>query len=105
MARFSEKGRKGSTPLAGKDTLNRLEAVPSQGRRYHKIIKTPMSCNPLLVEQFTQVQPNPHDEIILDLDGNDGSLYEEPEERFGHGHYGAPACDAEYRGVNFREGP
>jgi len=47
MARFSEKGRKCSTPLEGKSTLNRLEHVPSQGRsRYHKIDKTPRPCNP-----------------------------------------------------------
>ena len=88
MALFSEKGRKDSTPLAGKSTLNRLEHAPTQGPgRYHKIDHDPEALQALLVELFTQAHPQPPDEIILDLDATDDPLHGEQEDRFFHGYY------------------
>ena len=88
MALFSEKGRKDSTPLAGKSTLNRLEHAPTQGpSRYHKIDHDPEALQALLVELFTQAHPQPPDEITLDLDATDDPLHGEQEDRFFHGYY------------------
>ena len=88
MALVSEKGRKDSTSLAGKSTLNPLEHAPTQGpSRYHKIDHDPEALQALLVELFTQAHPQPPDEITLDLDATDDPLHGEQEDRFFHGYY------------------
>ena len=88
MALISEKGRRGSPPLAGKSTLNRLEHAPTQGPgRYHKIDHDPEALQSLLVKLFIQAHPQPPDEIILDLDATDDPLHGEQEQRFFHGYY------------------
>jgi len=85
-ARERDKGR----PLAGKNTLNRLELTPrysSNADRYKKVSLDGEKLERLLVDVFIATRDNPPDEIVLDLDATDDPLHGTQEGRFFHGYY------------------
>ena len=73
-------------PLAGKSTLNRLELVGRTGR-YHKISYSAEALDRLLGDLFLESHASAPDEIVLDLDATDITLYGHQPERFFHGYY------------------
>jgi hypothetical protein len=77
-------------PLAGKSTLNRLELTPvgaDEHSRYKKITARHRDIEPFFVETFLALQPQPPEEIILDLDATDDPLHGHQLGRFFHGYY------------------
>ena len=75
---------------AGKSTLNRFELTPENEEgvsRYKKIIACPEEIDDLLVTVFMESYEEPPEEIILDLDATDDTLYGSQEGRFFHGYY------------------
>ena len=70
-------------PLAGKSTLNRLELVGRTGR-YHKIGYSSESLDRLLGDLFLESHSSRPEEIVLDLDATDITLYGHQPERFFH---------------------
>src|SRR5438552_8335984 len=77
--------------LAGKSTLNRLELTTAEAgpaSRYKKIVLNAAAVDRVLVEVFLQAQPQPPEQVILDLDATDVPLHGKQEGRFFHGHYG-----------------
>jgi len=84
--------------LAGKSTLNRLELTApdydgsprqknSDKPETKKIVVDPESIDALLVDLFLEAHPQTPEQIILDLDATDDTLYGNQEGRFYHGYY------------------
>jgi len=84
--------------LAGKSTLNRLELTApeydgsprqkeSDKPETKKIGADPESIDALLVDLFLDAQEHAPEQIVLDLDATDDTLYGKQEGRFYHGHY------------------
>jgi hypothetical protein len=84
--------------LAGKSTLNRLELTApdydgsprqkeSDKPETKKIVVDPDSIDALLVDLFLEAHQQAPDQIILDLDATDDTLYGRQEGRFYHGYY------------------
>jgi Transposase DDE domain group 1 len=77
--------------LAGKSTLNRLERTPLQLKpkeRYSKIIYDAAAIEALFTDAFIRAQPQPPEQLVLDLDATDDPLHGQQEGRFFHGYYG-----------------
>jgi Transposase DDE domain group 1 len=77
--------------LAGKSTLNRLERTPLQLKpkeRYSKIIYDAVAIEALFTDAFIRAQPQPPEQLVLDLDATDDPLHGQQEGRFFHGYYG-----------------
>jgi hypothetical protein len=77
-------------PLAGKSTLNRLELTPARATaksRYKKIVARQRDLAEWFVKAFLQLQPQPPEEIILDLDATDDPIHGHQAGRFFHGYY------------------
>ena len=77
-------------PLAGKSTLNRLELTPARASiksRYKKIVARQSAIAGWFVDAFLQLNPQPPEEIVLDLDATDDPLHGEQAGRFFHGYY------------------
>ena len=79
--------RKGSAPLAGKSTLNRLEHAPVGPSRDHKIGHDGAAIERLFVDLFLVAHQAPPRQIVLDLDATDDPLHGHQEGRFCHGYY------------------
>ena len=78
------------SPLAGPNTLNRLElSTPETAPkdRYKKIAADPEALDRLLVDVFLDAHRKPPREIWLDLDATDDPLHGNQEGRFFHGYY------------------
>ena len=73
-------------PLAGKSTLNRLELCGRSGR-YHKISYSSEAIDRLLCDLYMESHTAVPDQVVLDLDATDISLYGHQPERFFHGYY------------------
>jgi hypothetical protein len=84
--------------LAGKSTLNRLELTApdydgsprqknSDKPETKKIVVDPESIDALLVDLFLEAHPQAPEQVILDLDATDDTLYGNQEGRFYHGYY------------------
>ena len=77
-------------PLAGKSTLNRLEltrAAASEKSRYQKIVAHHDKIDRFLVDTYLRLNPEPPEEIVLDLDATDDPLHGNQLGRFFHGYY------------------
>ena len=77
--------------LAGKSTLNRLERTPLQLKpkeRYTKIVYDAAAIEALFTDDFIRAQPQPPEQLVLDLDATDDPLHGQQEGRFFHGYYG-----------------
>jgi hypothetical protein len=77
-------------PLAGKSTLNRLELTPARATaksRYKKIVARQQQIAEWFVEAFLRLNPQPPEEIVLDLDATDDPLHGHQAGRFFHGYY------------------
>ena len=77
-------------PLAGKSTLNRLELTPARANeksRYKKIVARQKDIAAWFVKAFLRLNPEPLEEIILDLDATDDPIHGEQAGRFFHGYY------------------
>jgi Transposase DDE domain group 1 len=77
----------GEEPLAGKSTLQRLEANDGAASRYSKITYWRDAIDELLVNIFLEAHAAPPDEIDLDIDTTDVELHGGQEGRFFHGYY------------------
>ena len=84
--------------LAGKSTLNRLELTApdyegnprqkgSDKPETKKIAVDPESIDALLVDLFVEAHRQAPEQIVLDLDATDDTLYGNQEGRFYHGYY------------------
>jgi len=84
--------------LAGKSTLNRLELTApdydggarqkeSNKPETKKIVVDPESIDALLVDLFLDAHQQAPENIVLDLDATDATLYGQQEGRFYHGYY------------------
>jgi hypothetical protein len=84
--------------LAGKSTLNRLELTApdydgssrqkqSDKPETKKIVVDPESIDALLVDLFLEAHEQAPEQIVLDLDATDDTLYGNQEGRFYHGYY------------------
>jgi hypothetical protein len=73
--------------LAGKSTLQRLEANDGTASRYSKITYWRDALDELLVKVFLEAHPTPPEEIVLDMDATDVELHGRQEGRFFHGYY------------------
>jgi hypothetical protein len=85
--RVRDRGR----PLAGSNTLNRLElgtAECAEADRYKRIAANGEAMDRLLVDVFPESYSEPPREIWLDLDATDDRLHGHQEGRFFHGYYG-----------------
>ncbi|XOV86796.1 MAG: IS1380 family transposase [Pseudomonadota bacterium] len=85
-----EKARDKGKPLAGSNTLNRLELSTTESaaaHRYKKIAFDPGHADRLLVDVFLESYGTPPSEIWLDLDATDDPLHGHQEGRFFHGYY------------------
>ena len=74
--RFDPRDR--GKPLAGKSTLNRLELTPARATaqsRYKKIVARQQNIAEWFVQAFLRLQPQPPEEIILDLDATDDPIH------------------------------
>lgn len=77
-------------PLAGKSTLNRLEltrAAASEKSRYQKVVAHHDKIDRFLVDLYLRLNPQPPQEIVLDLDATDDPLHGNQLGRFFHGYY------------------
>ena len=77
-------------PLAGKSTLNRLELTPARANeksRYKKIVARQKDLAAWFVKAFLRLNPEPPEEIILDLDATDDPIHGQQAGRFFHGYY------------------
>ena len=77
--------------LAGKSTLNRLERTPEKLKsqeRYTKIIYDAAAIEAFFTDDFIRTQPQPPEELVLDLDATDDPLHGQQEGGFFHGYYG-----------------
>jgi len=85
------RGRDRGHALAGKSTLNRLERTPAKLKpqeRYTKIVYDAAAIEALFTDDFIRTQPQPPEELVLDLDATDDPLHGQQEGRFFHGYYG-----------------
>jgi Transposase DDE domain group 1 len=85
------RGRDRGHALAGKSTLNRLERTPEKltpQERYTKIVYNAAAIEALFTDDFIRTQPQPPEELVLDLDATDDPLHGQQEGRFFHGYYG-----------------
>jgi hypothetical protein len=87
LAVLSGKRRTGAEPLAGKNTLNRLELGGEEPSRYKKIHYCQEAIDKLLVSIFLESHPQAPEQIVLDLDTTDLPLHGHQEGRFFHGYY------------------
>lgn len=86
--RIREQDRR--NPLAGPNTLNRLELSTPEtapGDRYKKIAADPDALPRLLVEVCLDAHYKPPRELWLDLDATDDPLHGHQADRFFHGYY------------------
>jgi hypothetical protein len=86
--RFDPRDR--GKPLAGKSTLNRLELTPARANaksRYKKIVARQRDIAEWFVEAFLRLNPQPPEEITLDLDATDDPIHGHQAGRFFHGYY------------------
>lgn len=77
-------------PLAGKSTLNRLELTPARANeksRYKKIVARQRDIPAWFVKAFLRLNPEPPDEIVLDLDATDDPIHGQQAGRYFHGYY------------------
>jgi hypothetical protein len=74
-------------PLAGKSTLQRLEANDGAASRYSKITYWRDAIDELLVTIFLEAYATPPEEIVVDIDTTDVELHGCQEGRFFHGYY------------------
>jgi len=77
-------------PLAGKNTLHRLEwgtLAEAQEDRYRRIAVSPEAVDRFFVDVFLDAHDEPPEEIVLDLDATDDPLHGSQEGRFFHGYY------------------
>jgi hypothetical protein len=77
-------------PLAGKSTLNRLELTPAKATaksRYKKIVAKQRQLAEWFVKAFLRLNPEPPEEIVLDLDATDDPIHGHQAGRFFHGYY------------------
>ena len=77
-------------PLAGKNTLHRLEwgtLTEAQADRYRRIAVSPEAVDRFFVDVFLDAHDEPPEEIVLDLDATDDPLHGSQEGRFFHGYY------------------
>src|SRR4051794_25523885 len=92
LSLLTGKAEPGTTPLAGKSTLNRLELTRPQAEapahRYQKILFDPESADQLLVQLFVESHATAPESLVLDLDATDDPLHGKQEGRFFHGYYG-----------------
>ncbi len=79
-----DKGR----PLAGKSTLNRLEAGAWRRSGLHKIEAHAERIESLLLRQGVKAIPRKRRVIVLDFDATDDTIHGGQEGRFYHGYYG-----------------
>jgi len=80
----------GESPLAGRNTLNRLELTPddaSRTDRYKKIVYDNEAIGRFFVDAFLDAHETPPERIVLDLDATDDPLHGSQEGRFFHGYY------------------
>jgi hypothetical protein len=85
------RGRDRGHALAGQSTLNRLERTPAKLKpqeRYTKIVYDAAAIEALFTDDFIRTQPQPPEELVLDLDATDDPLHGQQEGRFFHGYYG-----------------
>ena len=85
-----ERQRDRGNALAGKSTLNRIEAATSDAgpdSRYKKIVYRETDIDHLLVDVLLEAYAKAPDRIVLDLDATDDPLYGKQEGRFFHGYY------------------
>jgi len=73
--------------LAGKSTLQRLEANDGVASRYSKITYWRDAVDELLVNVFLEAHAAPPEEVVIDLDTTDVELHGGQEGRFFHGYY------------------
>jgi hypothetical protein len=73
--------------LAGKSTLQRLEANDSAASQYSKIPYWPDAIDELLVNLFVEAHATPPEEIVVDIDTTDVELHGGQVGRFFHGYY------------------
>jgi len=73
--------------LAGKSTLQRLEANDGTASRYSKITYWRDALDELLVKIFLEAHPTAPEEIVLDMDTTDVELHGRQEGHFFHGYY------------------
>ena len=73
--------------LAGKSTLQRLEANDGGASRYSKITYWRDAIDELLVNIFLEAHAAPPEEIVMDIDTTDVELHGGQEGRFFHGYY------------------
>jgi hypothetical protein len=77
-------------PLAGKSTLNRWELTPAgahEKSRYKKIVARHNDLATWFVDAYLRLEPQPPEEIVLDLDATDDPLHGQQAGRFFHGYY------------------
>jgi hypothetical protein len=74
-------------PLAGKNTLNRMELSTDLHGRYKKIMYHREALEELLVKIFLESHATAPEEIVLDVDSTDLPLHGKQEGRFFHGYY------------------
>src|SRR5215475_1103184 len=74
-------------PLAGKSTLQRLEANDGSASRYSKITYWRDAIDELLVNIFLEAHATPPEEMVIDVDTTDVELHGGQEGRFFHGYY------------------
>lgn len=82
--------RSGSSPLAGKSTLSRLElstVESAAGDRYKRVALDSDAVDRLLVDVFIESFNAAPELIVLDLDATDFPLHGRQEGRFFHGYY------------------
>src|ERR1700709_648954 len=87
LASKLEAQRSDCAPLAGKSTLNRLEAGRRRPTRYHKISHDPAAIENLFVDLFLDAHKKAPKQIVLDLDATDDPLHGNQEGKFFHGYY------------------
>ena len=79
-------------PLAGKSTLNSLELTPQDADCRHAYKKIVLDCEAvdnLFTDLFIESNPEPPEQIILDVDATDDPLHGNQEGKFFHGYYKA----------------
>ena len=76
-----------SSPLAGKNTVNRMELTGSEADRYKKIVADFRAMDSVLVELFMRFHGKAPKKIVLDIDITDNPLHGNQEGRVYHGYY------------------